>query len=483
VVRPGQQGVYRAEVRWERRYVELLVLLDAAAAAIAALVAFVIRFGEIHQTWPNLALTILLPPAWVLTMSLNRAYENRFVGSGSEEFRRVLNAAIRITAVVAVVSYASKAEIARSFVVIAFPLATVLSLVARSVGRGVLLRLRRNGRCQHRVLVVGSAVSVTDLIGFADRDPSAGWQIVGACLTGPARRPGERSDRVGDALLGTRVVGGADDLVSAIRTTRASTVAICPDFDGVSLRQTMWDLEGSDVHVLVGSALTDVTGPRISIKPVAGLPLLHVEEPELAGSRRVLKAAVDRVVALTAVIFAMPLLLVIAVGVRLTSRGPALFTQVRVGRRGQPFRIYKFRSMFADAESRLDALQSMNERSEGLLFKIREDPRVTPLGRFLRRWSLDELPQLLNVLNGTMSLVGPRPPLPSEVAAYEDHVHRRLLVKPGLTGLWQVSGRSTLEWDESVRLDLGYVENWSLALDFVILWRTLAAVLRRQGAY
>jgi len=245
----------------------------------------------------------------------------------------------------------------------------------------------------------------------------------------------------------------------------------------------LWTLEGSDVDVLVSSALTDVTGPRISIRPVAGLPLLHIEEPELSGTRRVMKGVFDRVVAGLIILFALPVLVGLGIAVRLTSRGPALFRQTRVGRDGSHFTMFKFRSMYVDAEERKKELESRNERAEGLLFKMRDDPRVTRVGKFLRKWSLDELPQLINVLNGSMSLVGPRPPLPSEVARYEDDVHRRLMVKPGLTGLWQISGRSDLEWDESVRLDLRYVENWSLAMDFVILWRTVFAVLRREGAY
>jgi exopolysaccharide biosynthesis polyprenyl glycosylphosphotransferase len=215
---------------------------------------------------------------------------------------------------------------------------------------------------------------------------------------------------------------------------------------------------------------------------VAGLPLLHVEEPELAGSRRVMKMLFDRAVALSVVLVFSPLLIGLALAVRFTSRGPAIFKQVRVGRGGQTFRMYKFRSMYVDAEARLAGLQGSNE-GQGVLFKMRDDPRVTRAGKFLRKWSLDELPQLFNVLKGDMSLVGPRPPLPKEVAEYERDVHRRLMVKPGLTGLWQISGRSDLAWEESVRLDLRYVENWTLAMDFVILWRTVFAVLRREGAY
>jgi exopolysaccharide biosynthesis polyprenyl glycosylphosphotransferase len=227
----------------------------------------------------------------------------------------------------------------------------------------------------------------------------------------------------------------------------------------------------------------EVAGPRLHIRPMTGLPLLHVEEPEFAGARRVAKAIVDRSLAVLGFALFLPLLFGCWLAVRLTSPGPAVFRQVRTGQGGREFTLLKFRSMYTDAEKRKAGLEERNERSEGLLFKIRDDPRVTPVGRWLRKFSLDELPQLVNVIQGKMSLVGPRPPLPEEVALYQDDVRRRLLVKPGLTGLWQISGRSDLDWDESVRLDLRYVENWSFTLDLMILWKTMSTVVRGRGAY
>jgi exopolysaccharide biosynthesis polyprenyl glycosylphosphotransferase len=244
-----------------------------------------------------------------------------------------------------------------------------------------------------------------------------------------------------------------------------------------------WQLEGSSTDLVVSPGLTEVAGPRLHILPVAGLPLLHVDEPKFTGFRRVLKGAFDRVSAALALVLLSPIFLVLVLAVRLTSSGPALFRQVRVGRAGSTFVMLKFRSMYADAEERLASLREQSDHGDGVLFKMKEDPRVTRVGKFLRKYSLDELPQLINVVLGTMSLVGPRPPLPLEVARYEDHVHRRLLVKPGLTGLWQISGRSDLSWDESVQLDLRYVENWSLGEDLFILWKTVRAVAHGSGAY
>jgi exopolysaccharide biosynthesis polyprenyl glycosylphosphotransferase len=241
-------------------------------------------------------------------------------------------------------------------------------------------------------------------------------------------------------------------------------------------------LEGTGVNLLVAPALTDVAGPRIHVRPVSGLPLLQIAKPEFRGPRRLFKAAIDLLGALVLLILLSPLLLATAVVVRASGPGPVLFRQIRVGRGGRPFTMYKFRSMHSDAEHLLAELRTLNDHGEGVLFKLRDDPRITRIGKYLRRYSVDELPQLFNVLLGEMSLVGPRPPLPSEVARYAQDVHRRLLVKPGLTGLWQVSGRSDLDWEETVRLDLYYVENWSAALDAEILWKTFFAVLRGSGA-
>jgi exopolysaccharide biosynthesis polyprenyl glycosylphosphotransferase len=233
---------------------------------------------------------------------------------------------------------------------------------------------------------------------------------------------------------------------------------------------------------VVSPGLAEIGGRRLHIQPVAGLPLLHIEEPTFAGFRRMVKGIFDRTVAAVALLVLSPLLLGIGLVVRLTSRGPALFRQTRVGRSGAEFRMVKFRSMVVDAEDRRKHLLADNE-TDGPMFKIRQDPRVTAIGRVLRRFSLDELPQLFNVLGGSMSLVGPRPPLPAEVARYQHATRRRLLVKPGLTGLWQISGRSDLSWEESVRLDLRYVEDWSLSLDMVVLWKTARAVMKAEGAY
>jgi len=388
----------------------------------------------------------------------------------------VLNAGVFLTAAVAVAAYASKSDLARGYVVAALPTLTLLDLLARFTIRKRLHKLRRLGSCMRKVVVVGHADVVTDLAAMLRRETYHGLSVVAACV----------ADRHGgpEEIEAFPVISGLRNVAETVQRYDADTVAVlaCPEMSGLALRELAWELEKTGTDLCVAPALLDVAGPRTTIRPVAGLPLLHVDHPEFTGARRVFKAAFDRIVAATALVLFLPLFAVVAVLIKLDDRGPALFRQTRVGRDGRGFTVYKFRTMVADAEDRKAQLVALND-SDGVLFKMRRDPRVTRVGSWLRRWSLDELPQLFNVLVGDMSLVGPRPALPQEAALYGDHVRRRLAVKPGITGLWQVNGRSDLSWDESVRLDLRYVENWSFVLDLQILWKTWSAVSRGSGAY
>jgi exopolysaccharide biosynthesis polyprenyl glycosylphosphotransferase len=376
---------------------------------------------------------------------------------------------------VALLSYGLNSELSRVYLVIAMPMTVLLDLIVRYALRKHLHRLRSVGKCMSTVVAVGHPAAVADLVNELRRYHYHGLEVVAACLAGGTQV---------SEVAGVPVVGDLDDTAEVVRRSGASTVAVLPspEMDGVRLRQLAWELEKTGTDLCVAPALLDVAGPRTTIRPTAGLTLLHVDHPQLSGPRQVMKDLVDRVAAGVALLLLSPLMLVLAICVRLSDRGPALFKQTRVGKNGRSFKIYKFRTMVVDAERRLAELREMNE-FDGVLFKMRRDPRVTPVGARLRKWSLDELPQLFNVLLGEMSLVGPRPPLPDEAALYADHVRRRLVVKPGLTGLWQVSGRSDLTWEESVRLDLRYVENWSLALDLQILWKTVFVLIRGRGAY
>ncbi|GIH91603.1 exopolysaccharide biosynthesis polyprenyl glycosylphosphotransferase [Planobispora siamensis] len=475
-VRVATRSVTAARPRvpeWVRGHRVRAVACDLGCAFTAGAVALFARFGEVTPyVVPYAVLSACLPLVWVCAIALNRAYEPRLIGLGPEEFQRILQCGFMLTAALAVGAYVTKTDVARGYVVLAVPLATVLTLAARYSLRRSLHRMRARGRCMRRVVAVGHRTAVAELIGRLRREPYHGMHVVGVCTPYSGR----------GAVEGVPILGGFSDAPVAAGQIAADTVAVlaCPEMDGVALRRLAWRLEETHTELVVAPALMEVAGPRTTIRPVAGLPLLHVDHPELAGVRQAVKNLFDRLGAGLLLVALLPLLAGLALAVRASSPGPALFRQRRVGRDGAEFTIYKFRTMGVDAEERKIALVGDDG---GVLFKLRHDPRVTPLGAWLRRYSLDELPQLINVVAGHMSLVGPRPPLPEEVARYGDDVRRRLLVKPGMTGLWQVSGRSDLTWEESVRLDLRYVENWSLTLDLQILWKTWSAVARGAGAY
>jgi exopolysaccharide biosynthesis polyprenyl glycosylphosphotransferase len=448
---------------------------DFAVGLAASAMAFGVRFGNDVTRYNRgyLVLSGLLPLCFLVALALGRAYERRFLFVGTDEYQRVLRAGLALTATVAIVSYACEIRLARGYVVIALPLATLTGLALRFALRKRLHRARRRGTCLRRVVVVGHELAVVAITRQLRRERYHGLDVVGCCL------PPDHDGRV--ALP---VYGSFDDVAHAVRAARADTVIVlsCPELDGQTLRRLAWRLERDDVDLIVASSLVDVAGGRTTIRPVDGLPMLHVEHPNLSGPGRILKAALDRLASALLLLLLAPLVALLAGAVRSTSPGPVLFRQVRVGKDGRTFVMYKFRTMHADAPARLAEIRHLNDY-DGVLFKMRDDPRVTPVGRWLRRFSFDELPQLINVLRGQMSLVGPRPPLPEEVAVYPADVRRRLAVKPGLTGLWQVSGRSDLPFEEAVKLDLRYVENWSFSLDVMILLRTLSAVCRASGAY
>jgi exopolysaccharide biosynthesis polyprenyl glycosylphosphotransferase len=463
--------------RWIRRYVVAAVAADALAMLLATQLVDALpmtaQLGPVARTG-----LLLVPVAWVLAVLLAHGYEPGDLGAGDTEFRSLLHAGLVAMAAIAIVSYTLQLELSRGFVVLALPAGMVLSALGRYSLRRRVHHLRMRGRCMRTVVAVGREGAVLDLVRQLRRDRHYGMDVRAVCVTDPVR-----ADLLRDE--GVAVVGGLEDVARVVRALGADTVAVTNSSETAAayLRRLSWDLEGSGVELLVAPGLMEVAGPRLHMRPFIGLPLLHVEEPEFSGARRFVKGAMDRLVALSCLLLLAPLLVAVALAVRLDSPGAVLFRQVRVGLGGREFTMLKFRTMVADAEVRRAELLGQNQNADGLLFKIADDPRITRVGRLLRRFSLDELPQLFNVLSGRMSLVGPRPPLPSEVALYDDSVRRRLLVKPGLTGLWQVSGRSDLTWEESVRLDLRYVENWSLLLDVMILWKTGFAVVRARGAY
>jgi exopolysaccharide biosynthesis polyprenyl glycosylphosphotransferase len=328
-------------------------------------------------------------------------------------------------------------------------------------------------------MAAGSPETVRDLIDRTRNEPHVGWRVEAVCTF-----TGTGADRDDGDVEGVPVVGRLDELADQVRRGGYRVVAVTADqyWTPRRLQQLAWDLEGTPAEMVVAPVLMEVAGPRLNVSGVLGMPLLRVTAPMFTGGRRLVKEVVDRFASALLLALFSPLLLVIAVAIKINDRGPVIYRQHRVGRDGDTFTMFKFRTMVAEADKARNDLEASNEAA-GPLFKMRKDPRITRVGSLLRRYSLDELPQLFNVLAGRMSLVGPRPPLPEETKTYAADARRRLLVKPGLTGLWQVSGRSDLSWNESIKLDLRYVEDWSLALDLVILWKTVRAVVVGQGAY
>ncbi|MFF2508261.1 sugar transferase [Streptomyces sp. NPDC058067] len=477
--RLANEAVSRPASDWEQRYRRAVITSDTVATAfvVAAIGEF---FGardaaNWHEKWGILAFGTELLVLGALAVS--RSWAPAVLGQGAEEFRRLGRSLFTATVVLALGGIALTSRNIKLWIFVAIPAIALVTMTARYLLRLSLHRRRKDGRCLRPVLAAGSPATVRDLITRTRKFPHLGWRVDGVCTA-----DGRGLD--GDRLDGVPVVGRLTDVAKYVEHDGYRVVAVTPDphWTPDGLQRLAWNLEGSDAEMVVAPVLMEVAGPRLHVDAVLGIPLLRVSMPTFTGGRRAIKAVVDRMGAAVLLMLFAPLMVFVGLLVVMDSRGGAFYRQRRVGKGGREFTILKFRTMVAGAHGARAELADRNEGA-GLLFKLRRDPRVTRVGAVLRRYSIDELPQLFNVLTGSMSLVGPRPPLPEESAAYGPDIRRRLLVKPGLTGLWQISGRSDLPWEEAVRLDLRYVEDWSLALDAVILWKTLRAVVHGQGAY
>ena len=488
VARSAWTRSHRRLSRWHRPYTLILVCLDLLSTVAASWIAATflekarsgfrnrhLLFLHDEQMFFFFAF-ILLPIGWLILLWANGTYDRRYLGLGSEEYKRVVRTSVTVVAGVSLLAFSTKTQLSRGTVFTVSVCALCFILYFRVMARQVLhVARKRTGHGAHRMVLVGTLPEALEVYTAVTRSPAAGLIPVAIHITdGYAAARG----------IETPVpVYAGRDVLSLVREVGADTIAVCGSASAEpgELRRLAWALEGTGIDLVVAPQLTDIAGPRVHIRPIEGLPLLHVEEPTLSGPGWLTKNLLDRVAAAIGLLILSPLLAVIALGIRFSSPGPVFFRQPRVGHEGRTFRVWKFRTMEIDAEERKATLEELNE-SDGMMFKMKEDPRIFPFGSKLRATSLDELPQLINVLKGEMSLVGPRP-LPADDGDYLGDVRRRLLVRPGITGLWQVSGRSDLSWDEAVRLDLYYVDNWSLTYDLGILWRTIWVVLRRKGAY
>ena len=473
---------------WQRAYARRLLITDLIVIVVSVYVSQFIRFGTSGATvgipveqgevvvLSYALVSALLVVGWFVALTIFGTRDGTVVGAGTTEYKRIADATIRVFAVVAIAAFLLRSEVGRGFLLVALPLGLSMLLLARWLWRKWLIRRRLFGEYSHRAILMGERQKSLHVASQIARDGASGITIVGAITERGADEP--------DLAPGIPVLGDYASLTSVLAEARADTVVFtgADTIDPREMREIGWQLEAASTTLIVAPALTDVAGPRIHARPVAGLPLIQVDYPQFSGSKYAAKRAFDLVISFIALVVLSPLFLVLAVLVRRDSPGPAFFTQERVGLNGKRFHMLKFRSMVVDAETQLPTLLDRSD-GNGVLFKLKADPRVTRIGAVLRRYSLDELPQFVNVLLGDMSLVGPRPPLGAEAARYDEWTRRRLLVRPGITGLWQTQGRSDLSWEDSVRLDLYYVENWSLTSDIIILYRTVRSVTRADGAY
>ena len=411
---------------------------------------------------------------WVVVIAVFGGYSTREYGSGTEAYRRVFNASVAVVTLLATALFLTRTSMSRAYFILLFLIGIPLVLLGRFLGRRVLQWLYRSGYGTKRVMIVGDAHQVDELTGLLRGSRWLGLDPVGA--VGPPH-----SSTGLDGLPRLDPETGLLPLARALQVDlilfTAGAVPSSTDF-----RRYVWQFEGQHTQLAVVPSLVDVAADRIRTRPVAGMPIVYVEDPRSNGALSRGKRVFDLVLATLILVLVSPWFLLTALAVRLTDYGPVFFRQERIGQDGKPFTMLKFRSMVVDAEQRLKALQGGHDTNT-VMFKLEKDPRVTRVGGFIRRFSIDELPQLVNVLRGDMSLIGPRPPLPREVALYTDDEWRRMRVRPGLTGLWQVSGRSDLSWEETIRLDLYYIDNWSALQDLSILVRTVRAVLSPRGAY
>ncbi|MFV0633101.1 sugar transferase [Demequina sp.] len=459
----GERALAWRTGHWGTRYRAILRVTDTAVvvASVFGGTALWARLSGSTLGETYVASCTALVVLWLGALVLFDTRSERVTGVGMAEFKRVWDASIALSAGIAFVVVLAPHVASPGTVIVTLPLGLTALLVTRVLWREWLKARRRTGEWCTRVLLVGSAESVDHIRGELSRAPSAGFRVVGVCT----------------ASDGVDVKTGA--IMAALDSTGADTVIVTStdDLPPAKVKEISWSLEQGRHHLLLAPNITDVAGPRIHTRPAAGLPLIHVETPRLGRLQTLAKRVFDVLGAATLIVLLTPVFVVLALLVRSSSPGPVLYRQLRIGQHGEVFPMLKFRSMRVGADAELAGLLEAQGTGQTPLFKVKDDPRITPIGKVLRKFSLDELPQLFNVLGGTMSLVGPRPQVEAEVALYTSVARRRLLTRPGITGLWQVSGRSELDWEQAVRLDLYYVENWSMFTDLVILARTVKAVV------
>lgn len=486
---PGTQIPNRLIARsdWERQYRAGLLLTDAIVVFGAVIFAQFLRFGS-SPTSPGYvsyyvtAYSALIAVLWLTALAGFRTRSPRYIGVGMEEGRRVVTASLATFGAIAMAELLLKLEISRGYLAVALPVGVLGLVLSRWMWRKFVSHKRLAGAYCTEVLAIGDNDTVANLVSELMENPKNGYRVVGVCITSYGAPRGEHLVVNGHKIP---IIGGVRHTLEAIRNCGADTVAIAgtAGFGVQGLRRLIWELEPMGVDLMVSPGVMDVALHRLVMRPISGLPLLHVDKPLYQGTKRFQKRAFDVCFALAALVGVLPILITTAIAIKMSSKGPVFYRSERIGIDGKPFTILKFRTMVQDADKQIESLLANRQDTSPIFFKVQDDPRITPIGRILRRFSIDELPQFINVLQQDMSVVGPRPQVRREVEAYDCDVQRRLLVKPGITGLWQVSGRSDLPLDKAVRLDLSYVDNWSMVGDMLIIAKTVGTVLAPKGAY
>ncbi|WP_435792200.1 sugar transferase [Actinacidiphila glaucinigra] len=464
------------KARW---YLPAALVTDAMGIALPVGVVFDATF----QPHPVLC-AVTAAAAWLIVQTARRRYTQRALGESRSGLSVVYDWMV-LLGVLAVVRALLGEQSEPSAALLALTPGLLLTTACRKLTYRHLLASRREAHAVRRILVIGEPSAADYVVDQLAARTDHEYVVVGAIPVGLANLEcGAPVAARLESLAPARPSADSGAVLTAARELGADLVLVAPGprMAGERLRQLSWAVHDAGIPLAVLPGLTDVAVRRVELTSAAGLTLLHISPPLRRGVQVGLKEVLDRAGAGVGLLLLSPLFGLIAAAIRLGSKGPVFYQQIRHGVDCVPFTMWKFRTMVTDADDRKPELASANE-SDGLMFKMRRDPRVTRVGRILRRCSLDELPQLINVLRGEMSLVGPRPPLPEEVARYDEVALRRLSVKPGLTGLWQVSGRSDLSWDETLQLDLRYVDNWTFTSDVDVMARTFRAVVDGRGAY
>jgi exopolysaccharide biosynthesis polyprenyl glycosylphosphotransferase len=484
--------------RWKRSYRVRVLLIDTIAVVTAVVLASIGRFGlpddkhpPVGLTWANspwasLAIySVALVVIWLTALGMQHSRDLTLVGVGAEEYRLVLTATLWVFGIVAAAGLVAREQVARGYLLIAFPVGLIGLLIGRHLLRRHLTKKRARGKFMNHVVVLGTRDAVESLSRSFERSKGAGYKVIGACVLDS---DATTCDALKTAAGEIPVLGDENSVEEALRLSGADALAVAAAerLGHERVRQLLWCLDPLGIDMVVVPGMMDIAGPRLKVRPLDNLPLFHIARPRHeSSSSRNGKRLFDVAFASVALLLAIPIFLVAAVAIKIGDGGPVFFRQWRRGLHGRPFRILKFRTMSTMPDAIGDSeCAALADPSEGIFFgKSASESRVTRVGRFLRKTSVDELPQLLNVLAGSMSIVGPRPLQLGEAASVEHFIERRELVKPGITGLWQVSGRSDISVEERIRLDYSYVDNWSCVHDMAIVLQTVRTVLKRQGAY